>query len=1226
MCPKKTICLRVLFLLTVLLVHNGLYANIISAEENKPVFNEIMSSIIIKKDGYSVWNGSDNIQYNNYRTPSEMKSIPDDDGDYPDWLELYNPGTSPVDLTGYGLSDNTTDPFKWVFPECSIEPGDYMLIFASGKDRKDSVNFWEIVINKGDEWKYFIGTKDPPEDWRFPDFDDSVWDSGPSGFGFGDDDDETVIQGATAFYIRKKFNIEDVANITDCILQIDYDDAFVAYLNGTEIARANIIGEEGVPPPRHQTATESIEATMYTGGKPSVFNIDNFQSALVPGENVLAIQVHNYNIFDTDLTAIPFFTLGMSSPPSKPQEIPDILKFSLVASMHTNFKISATGETLVLTDNSGNICDSVETGVIPADMSLGRQPDGEQNWVFFAESTPYSSNTTVGKVFADSVIVSQNGGFYNSAFNVSLSCNSTNAVIRYTTNGSDPVESSQQYTTPLSITKTTVIKAGAFEDGLLPGKISTNTYIINEKSTLPVISIATDPDGFFSDSKGIYVDANDNEESWERKIHIEFYEPDGTLGFSVDAGARIQGKSAAGFPQKALSIFVRGRYGYDAINYKIFPDLPINEFKSLILRNSGNDWMFTMFRDGLTSSLFTGIDLDTQAYRPAIAYINGEYWGIHNIREKHNEEYFESHHGADPDNIDLLKPYWRVERPDGAILLEGDYEHYDAMLDYMADHDLSIEKHYNYIETQIDIPVYINYLILEIFGDNKDWNGNNIKLWRPRTDDGKWRWLPWDLDCAFGGLYDLGATRGVNNEFGFNTLAFATDPRGGWPYQPWTTFILRKLLENQSFENDFINRFSDCLNSFLQNHIVMQKIHDVKSTIEPEMPNHIARWGSTNRAIKSMDDWYSRVRGVEEFGETRADSIRFYITEKFNLSGSAQITIDTPQPGTGTIRINTLPLDEFPWSGTYFKDVPVRITAKPAYGYRFAGWSGIAAQDSISIDVNVNDNLTLTAHFEAAKDVSGPIVINEINYNSSTDFNPEDWVELYNTSTEKIELSGWVFKDEDDAHKFVFPDNTVIEPDDYIVLCRDKSLFHQMFPDIEKYIGDISFGLSGRGELVRLYNAMGELVNSLTYDNNPPWPEAADGRGSTLELLNPSLDNILPGNWAPSISHGTPGEKNDVFITGVENTSSPAVFSLGQNYPNPFNPVTTIPFHVSHGGRVTIDVYSVLGQRVATVIDRDINPGHHTVIFSSDDLAAGLYFYTIKTGRFIKTKQMMLLK
>ncbi|MBT4482640.1 MAG: T9SS type A sorting domain-containing protein, partial [Candidatus Latescibacteria bacterium] len=808
--------------------------------------------------------------------------------------------------------------------------------------------------------------------------------------------------------------------------------------------------------------------------------------------------------------------------------------------------------------------------------------------------------------------------------NVSLSCNSTNAVIRYTTNGSDPVESSQQYTTPLSITKTTVIKAGAFEDGLLPGKISTHTYIINDKSTLPVISIATDPDGFFSSSKGIYV--NYNEETWERPIHLEFFESDGRLGFSIDAGSRIQGKSSSRFAQKPLSIFVRGQYGYDAINYQIFPDSPVSEFKSLILRNSGNDWSFTMFRDGLTSSLFRGVDLDIQEYRPTVVYINGEYWGIHNIREKHNEEYFESHHSVDPDNIDLLKPYWRVERPDGALLIEGDYLHYDAMLDYMTDNDLSISEHYNYIKTQLDIPSYINYLILEIYGDNKDWTGNNMKLWRPKTSEGKWRWLPWDLDFTFGGQNELGYERGVDNEFGYNTLAFATDPEGGWPYPPWTTFIFRKLLENQSFRNDFINRFADCFNTFLQNHIVMQKIHEVKSVIEPEMQDHIAKWGNSNKAIKSVNDWYNSVKLVEEFGETRADSIRIYIIDEFNLSGTAMVDLDIPQPGTGTIRINTLSLDEFPWSGTYFKGVPVVITAQPAPGYRFAGWSGIAAQDSISIDVNVNDNLTLTAHFEAAKDVSGPIVINEINYNSSTDFNPEDWVELYNTSTEKIELSGWVFKDEDDAHKFVFPDNTVIEPDDYIVLCRDKSLFHQMFPDIEKYIGDISFGLSGRGELVRLYNAMGELVNSLTYDNNPPWPEAADGRGSTLELLNPSLDNILPGNWAPSISHGTPGEKNDVFITGVENTSSPAVFSLGQNYPNPFNPVTTIPFHVSHGGRVTIDVYSVLGQRVATVIDRDINPGHHTVIFSSDDLAAGLYFYTIKTGRFIKTKQMMLLK
>ncbi|MBT4484777.1 MAG: lamin tail domain-containing protein, partial [Candidatus Latescibacteria bacterium] len=268
---KSSLLLITIFTITLIDIHSGL------SEETTPLINEIMSS--------------------------NASTIKDEDGDYSDWIEIYNPGDLPIDLAGYGLSDRADDPFKWIFPELILDAEKHLLVFASGKDRTDTPNHWETVITQDEEWKYFVGINEPPEDWRFLKFDDSGWDSGSSGFGFGDNDDETIVRQVTSFYIRKTFNVEDIANIIQGILQIDYDDAFVAYLNGTEFARANFPGTLGTPPPYNQTSVESREAKMYTGGNPSVFSIENIQALLVEGENIIAIQVHNYNIFDTDLTA-----------------------------------------------------------------------------------------------------------------------------------------------------------------------------------------------------------------------------------------------------------------------------------------------------------------------------------------------------------------------------------------------------------------------------------------------------------------------------------------------------------------------------------------------------------------------------------------------------------------------------------------------------------------------------------------------------------------------------------------------------------------------------------------------------------------------------------------------------------------------------------------------------------------------------------------------------------
>ena len=157
------------------------------------------------------------------------------------------------------------------------------------------------------------------------------------------------------------------------------------------------------------------------------------------------------------------------------------------------------------------------------------------------------------------------------------------------------------------------------------------------------------------------------------------------------------------------------------------------------------------------------------------------------------------------------------------------------------------------------------------------------------------------------------------------------------------------------------------------------------------------------------------------------------------------------------------------------------------------------------------------------------VIINEINYNSSDDLNSEDWVELHNPTNETIEIGLWEFKDSDNDDVFTLPEDTVLLSGDYLVLCKNTDSFSQVFPGVSGVVGDFEFGLDGAGELVRLFNSNGLLVDEVEYDDITPWPTEPDGTGPTLELIHPSLDNALGENWAASNDNGgTPGGINSV--------------------------------------------------------------------------------------------------
>jgi hypothetical protein len=256
------------------------------------------------------------------------------------------------------------------------------------------------------------------------------------------------------------------------------------------------------------------------------------------------------------------------------------------------------------------------------------------------------------------------------------------------------------------------------------------------------------------------------------------------------------------------------------------------------------------------------------------------------------------------------------------------------------------------------------------------------------------------------------------------------------------------------------------------------------------------------------------------------------------------------------------------------------------------------------------------------------VVITEINYNSPIYFNPEDWVEFYNPSANDIDLSGWVFKDEVDSQAFVFPENTLIEADGFVILCTDTSLFKLYFPGVENYLGNFHWGLSGGGELIRIYNDQGYIIDYLTYDDEPPWPTLPDGFGPTLELTDPSLDNTVAENWrASSYPFGSPGIKGWL---GVENNRNeggfPTEITLLQNYPNPFNPVTTISFYLPRPAQVSLKVFDQQGKEIARLINGIMTPGLHETVFNAEGLPSSVYFARLEADGIIKIQRLLLVK
>ncbi len=696
-----------------------------------------------------------------------------------------------------------------------------------------------------------------------------------------------------------------------------------------------------------------------------------------------------------------------------------------------------------------------------------------------------------GQADSCAICFSQNEGIYEDAIELSIAVNDS-VHLFYTLDGSKPNSHSQTYDTLLLLDKPTVIRAVAYLDG---EKIATATksFIIGRKFDMAVVSLVVEPDDFFGYGRGIYVkgagagvdppySGANFWKGWERKVSFSFFETNGDLVLKQKAGVKIFGGFSKSLPMKSISLTSRKKYEEKYFHYQFFPNKKIKKFKSIVLRNSGGDFNKTHFRDALLTNLVEPLDIEIQAYRPVVVYINGEYWGIHNLREKLTEHYLKSNGHAGPDKVDLMK-----HRMD---LQHGNRRQYKAFLKFLRSKDFSDTANVHELEKWMDIDNYINYNITEVFVDNRD-AGGNIRYWKPQNDSSRWRWILFDTDMSFG----ISDWKGYKK----NTLKKMTSKNTeSWPDPAWSTFIIRKILENDSLKNVYINRFSDHLNTIFSTDNVLFKLDSIKALLNNEMPYHVEKWKSNN-----IERWERNVQILRNFAEFRPSYVRKHLMEKFELSDTILVKIKAVDKKEGKIQLNSLKI-KTDFEGYYFKEVPIKLKEKAKFGYEFIAWKGIESTKE-KVEVLLTQNIEIAPVFKQRKpsEFKQQVVINELCVKSKN----KDWIEIYNNSDTTIEITNWKIRIGNKNIKL--KSKKVLQPKEYYVIARRPSLLENTN---KVALDSLSIGISSQKDFVALIDHHSDVVDSLSFNVKHNFKTDSILEPIILEKVNPSLFSPI-GNW-----------------------------------------------------------------------------------------------------------------
>jgi hypothetical protein len=481
-----------------------------------------------------------------------------------------------------------------------------------------------------------------------------------------------------------------------------------------------------------------------------------------------------------------------------------------------------------------------------------------------------------------------------------------------------------------AIAKSVVVRAQAFSGDVVSPVLS-GTFLVDpqgrERYELPVISLSTEPASLFNRRVGIYVAGDDistpnflqRGDDWERPAYFELFDERGERPLAQWLGVRIHGNFTRAFPQKSLRLLARKEYGPSALEYPFFASKPNAEFKRLVLRNGGNDWGQTYFRDAAIQALVQHLPLETQHAQAAVVFINGEYWGLHHIRDNLDAFHLELHHGVPRDRLTILeKEGW---------LVEGREADAQAYRDFIAALTAGSFDTWEAVDRHVAVSEFLDYAILESYAGNTDWLHNNFEYWRfsgpdfssehgPR--DGRFRPLVFDLDNSLG--------RAGSTESNVLLLAFSDES------DRVAAKLFRGMIALAAIRHEFIQRMAIHLATTFEPRRVSEVVDEFTRSIEHEMPAQIARWGHP----KSMNEFYQHVEGCHEFAEARPRNVRRHMISFFKeVKGLATVrieNIDAARPPTlHGVRLSSetpgVTVQNGSWQATVFAGVPLVLTS-----------------------------------------------------------------------------------------------------------------------------------------------------------------------------------------------------------------------------------------------------------------------------------------------------------
>lgn len=704
----------------------------------------------------------------------------DSDGEFSDWFELVNTSDSPVSLAGWRVSDGE-DKSGWSFPDVTIDAGGYLLVFASSKESTGT----ELHAS------------------------------------FSLSEDETLY-----LYAPENYLADSAPNVST---KADH----------SSVCRADGSFEDCIwPTPGYSNDAEGYElfCAAHTATSPLVINevmvYNDSYNRQPDGEYYDWVELKN--VSEEPIMLAEYYLSDDKDNPMlwrMPERYLDPGALLVVHcsgnsdlstsdTVHSNFSLNSSSERLYLTSAAQQrVTDYVWLHDIFKDWTVGRM-DGQSGFFYLSSPSPWSGNRgNAYRYISDQPVSLGEDGIYNDVTSVSVELEGSGRIF-YTTDGSRPDESSAEYTEPITLDKTTVIRAINVQDGAAPSRAITLSYIINENHTLPVLSLSTDSPSTFS---GIYYGKR---KYYEIPANISYFE-DGS-SFNIDCGLKMKGWTSLENPKKSMGVSFRGCYGDDMLDYDIFGS-DVTEFSSLSIR-AGQDYPLAIIRNELFQELCLemGDNVPTQNSKYCILYLNGSYYGIYCLKEDFSKQYYASHKGVNKSDVTMLK---------SPVALSSAV--YQEVFQFCRDNDMSLDENYDHICSVLDIDNVVDWFLIEGYTANSDVNGNMryFKL----NDGGKWQIAFYDLDWTF--------------NYASNCFTNITDSNR----EVQVSQLINRLLTNARFREQLLSRYSELVSTTLSNEHVLAKIDELQALLEPEVPRERDQWGS------DVDGWHYRLDELRSF-------------------------------------------------------------------------------------------------------------------------------------------------------------------------------------------------------------------------------------------------------------------------------------------------------------------------------------------------------------------------